>query len=197
MKKDYDKKKRRMMYIMAFVIVGVMILSSFAIMLDNSNSSSKQEYNGYTFINTENGWLAKIGDNNVLFVNSPADLESIKINQTVKDLVVGKAHIGLTSDVDDPLASSIALEQFTYAQVLPSTTKAYTTTGFTGNNTYGKPVFGCNASSTTTPVIYFKKSRVPGMTAEGSCIIVSAETDYEMVVMGERLLFYMIGVMKD
>jgi len=198
MRKDYDKKKRRMVYIIAFIIVGVMVLSSFGIILEQADTSSKKNYNGYSFVKTDNGgWLTKIKGNEMTFSHSPSDLEGINLSQTVRDVLNGKTHIGLTSDVNDPLSSSIALEQFDYAQTLPSTTNTYTTTGFTANNTYGKPVFGCNASNENTPVIYFKKARESSIRTEGSCVIVTADSDYEMVAMGERLLYYMMGIMKE
>ena len=198
MRKDYDKKKKRMVYIAAFIIVAVMVLSSFGMILEqSSNSDAKRRYNGYSFVRTENGWLTTVNKKQIEFYHAPDELDAINISQSVRDALSGKIQIGLTSDEGDHLNRTIALMEYIYTETLKEASNKYATTGFIGNNTYGKPVFSCEQATDNAPVIYFMKSKEPSIKAEGNCVIVTAETDYEMVVMSERLLYYMIGIMKE
>lgn len=195
MKKDKtDRRKKLMVYFIAFI----MIASTFGVVFWGYNDdTSKKKYNGYTFTRTENGWLTVIDKKSFTFYHAPDELESIKLNQTVRDALSGKTQIGLTSDEGDYLNRTIALMQYIYTETLRDASNKYTATGFTANNTYGKQVFSCAQASENQPVIYFKKAKEPSITSEGNCVTITAETDYEMVVMSERLLYYMTGIMKE
>ena len=68
--------------------------------------------------------------------------------------------------------------------------------GFTTENEYNIPVITCADATPTVPVLYFQRTNETKVYREGSCIILEAATDFDLLRLKDRILYGIFGVMK-
>ncbi|MFH1316164.1 MAG: hypothetical protein ABII01_01475 [Candidatus Woesearchaeota archaeon] len=193
MAKDKDRMKKFMVFFIAFI----MIMSVFGVIFYGmSDPSAKKKYGKLTFTRMNNGYRTFIEKNSYDFVNFPGDISEIEIDDEVKGILDEKSQIILTSEPDDPLNRSIAYLKFNYQNTANVLTDTYVTSGFTKKNVYNQPIVNCTIANENIPVIYMKRGNETGITSEKNCVIISAESDFEMIMLGERILFMLLDIIK-
>ena len=89
MARDLEKQYRRNKLLMAFFIIGIMLLSSFAFVINyystsNDGTATKVDYNGYKFDIDQNGiYQTNYNGQVVQLYNNPKNIESINLNNII------------------------------------------------------------------------------------------------------------------
>jgi hypothetical protein len=88
-KKDQAKKQRRNQLIVGFILIGVMVVSTFGIIVNsfgkNGNTGENPVYNGQEFIRQGGYWYTQIGSRTFSFIYNPYEVQE-SFNITTEDL---------------------------------------------------------------------------------------------------------------
>ena len=68
--------------------------------------------------------------------------------------------------------------------------------GFTSNNSFNLPVVACSDSTPYVPVVYFRHGNSTNIHLDNDCIIAEAAENAGFIMVKDRLLYGMLGVMK-
>src|SRR3989344_3357072 len=118
-----EKKVKKEGLIVLFM-AGIMIFSVVGFIWTNS-ATQKLEYNGYSFLITNNGYLLNYQKKQVFFSYFPEQLTDLEINPEVKSTLLNKYEIDFTYDINDTLKQEIALMHYNMQPVLSDFLKIY------------------------------------------------------------------------
>lgn len=184
--------KRWGVIIVTSFIALLMILSIFAIVLDNQSNNLK--YNGFKFSLTNDGYKVNINDKMYTFRNYPSELENFNLSQNTKDLLAKSEAIALVFDpnssVDD--LTYIDFARFSFDEKIDKPIYFAVTQE---SETYLFPVLTCDNATSEIPFIYFNISSETSIVEQNNCIILNAKL-IEIVDVQERIAYQMLGVMK-
>lgn len=170
-----------------------MILSIFAIVIDNPDNGSK--YNGYKFTVAQDGYKVKYNDKFYTFTNHPLQLEAFNLSSDTKQLLTSSQAIAV---IFDPNASQQDLEFIDYAR-FNLESKADKPIYFAvtqESETYAMlPVLSCENATSQIPFIYFNLTTEPSISQVDNCIIVNGKLS-DVVALEERIAYQMMGIMK-
>lgn len=189
-----EKKKWGLIIFLVFIMIG----TSFSfVFFGFSPATEKIKYNGhsFTFMPSQNIWVAKIDGRQAAFSFLPQDVESIFAFEDISNRLVGKFEIDVTSDSNSTYKESIALAQHQMGLTL-STYGIYLRKGFTTNNTFNLPIISCNYATANVPVIYFRYGNTTNVHIEDNCVIAEASTNMDFIKVKDRLLYAVLGVME-
>ena len=196
MAKKVDKKDRirKRDQLMVYFIAGIMVSSIFGVMFYGfTEQGGKATYGKYKFKQNPKGWITKIDGNELLFTYNPNQVGDIELSDEVK-LKISSSQLIVTSSFEDEAVEAIALAQFDMAEV-GSVSEVYLTVGFTDYETEIMPMIGCENATQFVPVIYFKSSNETKVSLEGNCIVAESKTNDGFLVIKDRLLYYILGIM--
>jgi hypothetical protein len=187
-----EKNKKIGVIIFTLFISLTMILSIFAIVLDNQDNSLK--YNGFKFSLTNDGYRVKINNTTDTFQYYPAELENFNLSQSTKDLLSNSVAVALLFDpnstVDD--LSYIDYARFNFDNVIDKPVYFGITQESEG---YTLPVLTCENATAEIPFIVFNSSSETSIVENNNCIILNAKLK-EILAVEERIAYQMLGVMK-
>jgi hypothetical protein len=187
------KNNEFMKKFMVVFIAVIMVSSVFGVIFYGYNQpSAKQEYNNYEFKQENLLWITEIDDNEFSFFYLPQEVENIQLPETTSTQLLNTYIIDMTSDEESMFNEEIALAEYTLAEDLAKIDK-YARIGLTANNSYEIPVIQCN--QTDYPVVYFQKSDSTGF-SYGSCIMASAQQNYDILRLRDRLLYHILGIIQ-
>ncbi len=190
-KKDKGFNKK---LIMPLFIVFIMVMSVFGFMWGSSRK--KMEYNGFKFIQLENGgFMLKIDNSKVIFNYYPSELEWLNTTKGIKDLF-NTPMVYVTYDPNSTHAETIAQIHFNIAQLLDETKGIYVQNAFTSETEHDIPVITCKNATLSVPVVKIEKANTTEITLEDWCVVVKAKDKQEMFGAYERLLYSILGVME-
>ncbi|GIU69929.1 MAG: hypothetical protein KatS3mg002_1165 [Candidatus Woesearchaeota archaeon] len=169
-----------------------MILSIFAIVIDNQ--STQQKYNGYKYIITNEGYKFKINKTIYTFQFHPTQLENINMSQDSKNILSNSMAIVMlfnpNSTLDD--LTYIDYARFDFQEKSGKTVYFAITTE---SDKYLLPVLSCDNATAEVPFIFFNISTDTSIVNEGNCIILNAKLR-EILSVEERLTYQILGIMK-
>lgn len=176
--------------IMASSIVGFMTLGN------TTSPNGSIEYNNHTLLGAQNGWTITIDDTERTFEYLPSDVERIPSPSDMPNWIRQVQVITMTSDPDDNLSSAIGAVEYDFFTQFSEQGKILIY-AFVKNNTFGKPIVTCANATRYHPVIFFQNGNTTEITLEGYCVIAMADTDYNMLRLGERILYTHYQVIPD
>ncbi|HEY9702917.1 MAG TPA: hypothetical protein V6C58_10750, partial [Allocoleopsis sp.] len=153
MKKNKDEKKKWPIILIAGFIVFSMIISIFAIVLDNQTNSIP-DYNDNSFVLTTNGYKTKINGEYKDFYYHPLDIENIKFDKYITYQLQGMSGLGIVFDPNQNISDNLIyidvfrydlgmeLDKPTYAGILNASDKYPNT-----------PVVNCSVATPEYPLI--------------------------------------------
>ncbi len=196
MKHKKDNKKKWMGIIIASIIVFSMVISIFAVVVDNQDQSIPK-YNKYSFIATDNGYKTKINDKYMEFYNYPSELEDIPLSEDISSKLKNSQGIGIIFDPEEEIADNLQyIDLIRYELQLQIDKPIYF--GATKNSTkYSLPYVGCESATAEFPLIVINMSINTSFTVSDSnpdCIIMNAKLR-EILAAKDRLLYTYYGVM--
>lgn len=188
------KKPSKTMWIGIF-IAAIMILSG-AGFLWKGGDSTNLKYNGFSFALTQdNRWAADIGGQQILFYRHPSELENINMSPESADILRNTKMIYVTSDPDDLLKDAIGLSEFDMKDIMEKK-GIYFVYAFTKENQFNKTIITCSNATRSVPVIFMEYSNQTEILYDNNCITLGANSDFNMLMLRDRLLYEMLGVMK-
>lgn len=200
MKKHKSSGKKLSVILVTGFIVFSMVISIFAIVLDNP-SQDVPSYNKYSFAYTNNnGYKTKINDKYMEFYYYPADLERINLSNEIMTKIKSSGSIAFVFDPNDnrtdnlmfidairyDLESQSQLDKLVYFGITSNSTKYLLTVADCSQATDSQPMILINTSS--SDVGFFQ-------TENPNCIIMNAKLR-DILAAKDRLVYTYYGVMK-
>jgi len=190
MKQKNNSKKY--VIIMAVFICLSMIVSIFAVVLDNPENNLS--YGKYNFKVTDNGYKTKIDGKYYDFQYFPSELESINMSASTRDTIKNSQMVIIVFDPDSG-QDNLIYTDFTRFDLVAQLGKPV---GFGVTNMSSQYAFNlldCNNASKPVPIILINISSVPSIYESGDgCIIMNARLK-DIVAAKDRLLYSVLGVM--
>ncbi|MBW3004463.1 hypothetical protein KY310_01365 [Candidatus Woesearchaeota archaeon] len=184
--------------LVSLFIIAIMVLSAFGFMLSYQTNQTEKldEYNGYTFKKTTQGFMTEINDQKVYFSYYPGDLEQVNISEDIAITLSSAEMLLITYDPNSDFAESIAELEFDMEQKTQKVGKPFIATGLTNATDYALPQITCKNATAEVPVIYLKRGKTSEITADNNCITIAAETESILNAFYTKVLYVIFGVMK-
>lgn len=182
--------------LIAFFIVGVMVLSGLGYMFERNDTEDIFQYNGYKFQRIDNMLTTKVNEMKLTFFSDPRLTESINISSAAIGQLKSSKMIYLTYNNSDMIKEDVALVHYTVAQPLWKSLNIYLVQALTDENEYNFPVITCDNATLSVPVIYFVHSNTTEFVYENNCITAKAFSRNDVYILTDRLLFGLYGIMK-
>ena len=141
-----------------------------------------------------NIWSSYVNNKEALFNYYPSEVLDIRFDTEITNSLIGKYEIDTTSELNDTFVQAIAESQYLLGNMLNFHFGTYLRRGMTTNNTFNLPIITCNQSSEVIPVIYFKESNETFINKDGSCIIVGAVSQVDVIRAKDRLLYGVLSI---
>ena len=169
-------------------LVFLMIFSIFAISLDNGTSSNtnKFEYNGYSFIQNNNGlWDTNINGANYQFEYNPEDVENIQSIDLRNINFQNKVYIIFNPDeFGENSQELLRIKQFFYSRGVASVLSCIKEQGC-GD----LPIADCSSGNN----LYFKNGNNSKIYQDGNCLVLDAKPGEEPLIIN-RFIYGLLGV---
>ncbi|MGV8150711.1 MAG: hypothetical protein ACP5NV_03220 [Candidatus Woesearchaeota archaeon] len=187
------EKPRKIGIILITLFIALsMILSIFAIVLDNQGNNLK--YNNQKFTITDTGYKTKINDKFYTFQHFPSELERINLSKDTVDLIKNSQAIAIffdpTASLDD--LTYIDYSRFAFDEAIDVPVYFGVTQE---SDTYALPVISCANATFEMPFILINVSDDTGIKRDGNCIIMNAKLR-ETIALEERIVYQIFGIMK-
>jgi len=192
------KKLLNKKVLMSIFIVAIMVLSVFGFMMSYQTNQSEKldEYNGYEFKKTGQGFMTEINNEKIYFKYYPGDLEKINISDDTKAILSETEAMFITYDPDSDFASAIAEIEFDLEQKIQKVGRPVIAQGLTNATEYALPEITCSNATKVMPVLYVKRGKTSEITASNNCITLTAETESILNAYYAKVLYVIFGVMK-
>ena len=192
MKEKKQKKRWGLILFIVFIMIGTSVSFVF---FGFSPATERVKYNGFSFVNNGNIWIAKINGREAAFSFLPSEVESVSAFEDFSKRLQGKFEIDVTYDLNSTYKESIALAHHQMGLTLAAYS-IFVRKGFTANNTFNLPIITCDNATINVPVVYFKHGNATNINIENNCIIAEASANADFIMVKDRLLYGMLGVMK-
>ena len=192
MKEKKEKKKWGLIFFIVLIMIGTSVSFVF---LGFSPAAESVKYNGITFVNNNNLWIAKINGREAAFSFLPSDVENVFAFDDFAKLLQGKFEIDVTYDINSTYNQSIALGQYQMGLTLAAY-NIYLRNGFTTSNTFNMPVIKCDDATFNVPVVYFRYGNATSIHVEDNCVIAEASSNADFIKAKDRILYGILGVIK-
>ena len=103
--------------------------------------------------------------------------------------------IDVTSEFNNSYKEHIALAEHQMGLTLINF-NIFVRTGFTSENEFGMPEITCQDATLKVPVVYFKESNETKVYLQGECIIAEGSNGFDFLVIKDRLVFSILGILK-
>ena len=192
MKEKKQKKRWGLILFIVFIMIGTSVSFVF---FGFSPATERVKYNGFSFVNNGNIWIAKINGREAAFSFLPSEVESVSAFEDFSKRLQGKFEIDVTYDLNSTYKESIALAHHQMGLTLAAYS-IFVRKGFTANNTFNLPIITCDNATINVPVVYFRQGNTTNIHIENNCIIAEASANADFIMVKDRLLYGMLGVMK-
>jgi len=187
MKKEFKLKK----LILPLFIIFIMVFSIFGYFSASNETIEKEEYHGFSFVKSDQGWLTYKEDRPLLIQTDPSLLESIsEISISLDELnTAQKIYLTFNPQEDIYRASnqlSIQLSSLINTPIVLACTEDVEECSNT-------PLKTCRDATNSVKVIQFKQSEIPKMSYENNCL--STEGDYQnALIFIDKLTLILNGI---
>ena len=191
-----EKKEKKRWGLILFIVIIMLGTSVSFVFFGYQPQSQAVKYNGIKFASSGNFWTADINGKYAAFTFLPADLENIRVPDSL-NFLQGKYEIDSTSEVNSTFKETIAVAQYQMGLTLQEF-NIYLRKGFTANTSFSPsvPIIACSNATQDVPVILFIKSNSTNINVEGNCVYAEALTNTDVIRIKDRMLYGILGVMK-
>ncbi|MBW3002119.1 hypothetical protein KY338_03100 [Candidatus Woesearchaeota archaeon] len=184
--------------LVSLFIIAIMVLSAFGFMLSYQTNQAEKldEYNGYSFKKTTQGFMTEINDQKIYFDYYPGDLDQINVSEDAKAILSQAEVLLITYDPSSDFAESIAELELDMEQKTQKIGKPFIAAGLTNATDYALPQITCSNATAEMPVLHMKRGKTSEITAQNNCVIIAAETESVLNAYYTRAAYLIFGVMK-
>jgi hypothetical protein len=179
-----------------------MITSVIGYMVTQGDGGNQLSYNGFDFQTSGyNGWLTDVDGKSARFTYHPSEIDNINISPDVINHLKNTKMVFLSFDPEDVSIQRIELARLELDQQLPAFFNIFPVTGVSNRTgTYAAfPEVDCRNATIFIPVLQFRTDPDggrPSIESNGSCIILEAGSPDDIVILKDRLLYGMLGVIQ-
>jgi len=167
-----------------------------------SNGDSEFEVKKANFQNYA-GWYIKffMGNDETPYLldvrHDPLSLEDIPIDRSIKKKMADDQQVFITWDPGKGLTVTTTMAGLELIKVIPNNQLFAIPTNTSFTEPYNdRPVMRCEDATSYTTVIYLKLGEETSVTTDGNCIILQGQTEEDIVRAADRLVLYILGIMK-
>lgn len=189
MRRDKSEKKRKIMVIiMGVIILLSMVVSIFAVYIDNA-TTNELTYNKVNFKITENGYTTKIDGKKLNFQFYPSQVESINVSNEVSNLL-NEEFIVFVFDPNMSSTDLTYIDMVRYDLEFNNQLNKQVFFGITkqSSNYPNLPVLDCRNATPQMPIFVFNSSLQTSINADDFCVYLNAKGT-DIVAVKDRLLF--------
>ncbi len=179
-----DKRK-----VMGWFVILVMVLGGMGVVL--TGDGSVQNYNGFKFTQTSQGWQTKINGESKVFNFYPGNVAFVGLPTEAKSLKDKKV-LMVSYNPDVELTPAFAQLQYDYERKLPDS--IYVIRAVTNGTSL--PVFTCANATSSSPVILFDQAENATATFANNCLTITGFDAYGFATQAEALLYTILGVIE-
>ncbi len=198
-KEAREKKKDNKKVWLVGIFMAVIMVTSIIGFMVGENPDQTKKYNGIKFYRTNTGWEAKINGKMIQFMLLPEEVENVSISADILyGLKAGKM-AQITFDSNAAYPQETALVQYQLQQTMNNALNIYAITGLTDvpkNVTYTGILVGCQNATQYVPVILLAYGEETKITENNSCIILEAQSTYDMYALKDRLVYGLLDIIK-
>lgn len=217
-----QKWKWKTSYTVGAFIIFVMVFSVVGFL----NTEEPNIYNKISFVQVQNGWIAKTDLGRLLFSSHPSNVETIPVPLGVSKTLQDSKVIMLTHPPDDPNKELLATLSYNFLRLVEmenketqknkqvffavtSNTSQTVQTNQTNQTQPKQPtnpnlkIVDCKDASPYIPVVKYETvnrstmNATTNITFSNNCIILRGASESALVEVGDRLLYTYLGIIKD
>lgn len=187
------KKKLNLSWVMPAFIVFIMVFSVFMYGGSDPEDQTQDIYKGQKILYSQGKVYLEHDKQMFMFYSSPETAESINISGELylKDL----KELDITFDPKEKDLSYIDLIRLELAPELAKLNIFLRSGLIEEHEDYDLEILTCQDATPLVPVIVFQPGNETIITVQGNCIIAQAQDPYEYLLLRDRILYSMIGVM--
>ncbi len=173
-------------------IIGIMVASTIGLVVIDyaqNDGTGTIKYNGIKFIQTADGYTAKVNGESKHFIFFPQDIEYVQLNEQVRALL-DQPVITITYDANSTLAPNYAEAQY-YIELQTQNEKIIERAASVAVGEL--PAKTCADATPAQPVIQFEDGNST-ITADGNCIRIASRDAYDAYQKTERLVYHLLKV---
>lgn len=186
----FDKKTWMSLFI-AFIMIASVIGFAFSF----TQPVEKLQYKDFTFVSTPQGLQTTVNDIRLYFYYFPRDLEDVQFDEGAGVALDGARVLWVSYDPNDAYATEIAGMLFYIEEALSETDTAFVQRGLVNNSGYVLPEVSCANATASVPVIVMQSGNETKVTHRDGCVVATAASRPETAMVGDRLLYELLGVM--
>jgi hypothetical protein len=196
MKKSKNSGKKFTVIIITAFIVFSMVISIFAIVVDNQ-SQGIPKYNKHSFVSTDTGYKTKINGAYMDFYNYPTELEHINMSSDVTALIQNSKGMAFIFNPEDNLSDNLKyIDLIRYDLMRQIDNPVFF--GITQeSDKYDLPIVSCANATNSFPFVMINSSIEQGFyisSENPNCIIMNAKL-LGLLSTKDRLVYTYYGVM--
>ncbi|MBN2458070.1 hypothetical protein JXB31_02980 [Candidatus Woesearchaeota archaeon] len=193
MRRKRKEKKKSLLNkqnIVGLIIVVIMISSVLGFMINENSGNQSTDYNDHEFTQQNGYWYTSYNSNSIRLRFHPDALDSIFLSYESSAAIRDSMMTYLTFDPDDKNIEYIEQVRLELEQEMPKLFNTYIMTGVTNTDgSYGAlPMISCSNATASVPVIYLASSDEDSFSYNSNCLIVSATTGNNILMMKDRLV---------
>jgi len=190
-------KKVSRQFIWSIIIAVIMVSSVFGVIFGSFSSTGNSfKYNGFSFTQTNQGYRTKVSGREVFFSYAPYDVENIELDPEITNIISSTKMLHITYDSESSLREGMSQAQFSLSNELYDIFGTYASPAMEENNPYNIPVITCINATVYVPVISLTESNETGIFLENNCILIKSNTGVEFLVLKDRLLYSLAGIVE-
>ena len=190
------KKNNKKVWLIGIFMAVIMVTSIIGFMM-GENQDQTRTYKGIKFYATNTGWQAKINGKTTEFLTLPEEVESINLSKDIINQLNATEMLQITFDPNTEYAQEKALAQYQLQKTLNEALNIYTITGLTQkpeNTTYSGSIITCQNATQYIPAIMLQYGEETQITEINNCIILQAQSNYDMYALKDRLVYGLLGL---
>jgi len=156
--------------ILPLFIITIMVLSVLGYSIGSSTTSNKIKYKDYTFIQTDNGFVTYINNQQIFLFNNPNDLLDIKIPVKLSELnSANKIYLTINPEINTALSPF----QNIFPVLTPRIVQACIKDSDICSNL---PLKTCLDATSLNKIIQIQFSETPSITYKNNCLLIQGTT---------------------
>lgn len=179
--------------VVSLFIAFIMVFSIFGFILSSGFGPEKRSYNGFTFLQTQNGWMAKINNERIFFQYLPDEIQ-INIEDDVKNLLKEAKTLTITYDPQSSDAQLLAQIQFYAEDALKKQDKVYIIHALANSTGFDAQESNCKDSTETMPVLLLESAENTNIFKNDTCIVAQFGSLYDALQGIEEIIYNLLGV---
>jgi len=187
-RREIEEKAKRKSLLMTIFVIVILGASTAGYAFMDSYSAEKRKYNGFTFIQIENGWQLK--NTNLITRYLPWDVENITISgNPMLDDFRGQGYF-IALDNDERLAAAELINKLPLQKANRACLPKDENEEFCSDI----PIKSCDDAGSGNVVVIFERSEENSASYAHGCLEVKGSSEF-MLKSADKMLFMLYGVM--